>query len=149
MRNRLSLKLAGGLAGLMLLCSLPNSALAQDSSQTSQQGSSQQQKEQAKPRHHKAMHHLLAKLNLNNDQKAQIKQIHQNTKAQIAAVKKDTSLNADQQKAKIREIRETARQQTDQVLTPDQRQQLQAEIQQMKEKRQQKQQTQPQAQPQG
>ncbi|PWT81024.1 MAG: hypothetical protein C5B58_10450 [Acidobacteria bacterium] len=149
MKNVLSLKLAGGLAGLLLLCSLPNSALAQGSSQSSEQGASQQQQEQAKPRHHKKMHHMLAKLNLSNDQKAQIKQIHESTKSQIVAVNKDTSLTADQKKTKIREIRQNARKQTDEVLTPEQRQQLQAEMKQMREKRQQKQQTQPPPQPQG
>ena len=41
-------------------------------------------------------------LNLTDDQKAQMKKIHEDAKSQIAAVNNDTSLSADQKQAKIR-----------------------------------------------
>jgi periplasmic protein CpxP/Spy len=61
-------------------------------------------------------------LNLTDDQKAQMKKIHQDAKAQIAAVNNDTSLSADQKQAKIRSIRRDTHKQTEALLTPEQRQ---------------------------
>ena len=43
-------------------------------------------------------------LNLTDDQKAQMKKIHEDAKSQIAAVNNDTSLSADQKQAKIQSI---------------------------------------------
>ncbi len=80
-----------------------------------------------------------AKLNLNADQKAKIKQIHEDTKKQIDALltpeqrtqkqqarqqrqKPNLNLNADQ-KAKMKEIRQKANSQIQAVLTPEQQQQ--------------------------
>lgn len=106
-------------------------------------------------------------LNLTADQKAQLKQIRESTrsqieavltpeqKAQIAAAKQQrqpgqpgqrvkkargmwASLNlTDDQKAKIRAIRQEAKQQMDKVLTPEQRQQLEQDRQQKQQRRQQ------------
>ncbi len=61
-------------------------------------------------------------LNLTDDQKAQIKKIHEDAKAQIAAVNNDTSLSADQKQAKIRSIHMSTHKQTEALLTPEQRQ---------------------------
>ncbi|MBV9884941.1 MAG: hypothetical protein JO119_00185 [Acidobacteria bacterium] len=61
-------------------------------------------------------------LNLTDDQKAQMKKIHEDAKAQIAAVNNDTSLSADQKQAKIRSIHRDTHKQTEALLTPEQRQ---------------------------
>jgi Spy/CpxP family protein refolding chaperone len=61
-------------------------------------------------------------LNLSDDQKAQMKKIHEDAKSQIAAVNNDTSLSADQKQAKVRSIHMSTHKQTEALLTPDQRQ---------------------------
>jgi periplasmic protein CpxP/Spy len=61
-------------------------------------------------------------LNLTDDQKAQMKKIHEDAKSQIAAVNSDTSLSADQKQAKIRTIHMSTHKQTEALLTPEQRQ---------------------------
>jgi len=88
----------------------------------------------------------MAGLNLTDDQKAQMKKIHESTKAQLDAVNKDESLTADQKGAKIHQLRHGARLQMVKLLTPEQRQQMKANIQQMRASRRQQQQ-QPQQQP--
>ena len=61
-------------------------------------------------------------LNLTDDQKAQMKKIHEDAKSQIAAVNSDTSLSADQKQAKIRSIHMSTHKQMEALLTPEQRQ---------------------------
>lgn len=61
-------------------------------------------------------------LNLTDDQKAQMKKIHEDAKSQIAAVNDDTSLSADQKQAKIQSIHRDTHKQTEALLTPEQRQ---------------------------
>lgn len=61
-------------------------------------------------------------LNLTDDQKAQMKRIHEDAKSQIAAVNNDTSLSADQKQAKIQSIHRDTHKQTEALLTPEQRQ---------------------------
>jgi Spy/CpxP family protein refolding chaperone len=61
-------------------------------------------------------------LNLTDDQKAQMKKIHEDAKSQIAAVNNDPSLSADQKQAKVRSIRMSTHKQTEALLTPEQRQ---------------------------
>ena len=61
-------------------------------------------------------------LNLTDDQKAQMKKIHEGAKSQIAAVNNDTSLSADQKQAKIQAIRRDTHKQQEALLTPEQRQ---------------------------
>ena len=67
-------------------------------------------------------------LNLTQEQKDKIKSIHEDAKQQMLAVKKDTTLSADDQQAKIRQIRNDTRTQVLSVLTPDQRKTLAAEM---------------------
>jgi Spy/CpxP family protein refolding chaperone len=61
-------------------------------------------------------------LNLTDDQKAQMKKIHEGAKSQIAAVNNDTSLSADQRQAKIHAIHRDTHKQMEALLTPEQRQ---------------------------
>ena len=60
-------------------------------------------------------------LNLTDDQKAQMKKIHEGAKSQIAAVNNDSSLSADQKQAKIKSIHRDSRKQMEALLTPEQR----------------------------
>ena len=61
-------------------------------------------------------------LNLTDDQKAALKSIRVNEKQQAQAIKNDSSLTADQKKAKFKELRKTSREQMMAKLTPDQQQ---------------------------
>ena len=61
-------------------------------------------------------------LNLTDDQKAQMKQIHENAKSQIDAVNSDSSLSTGQKQAKIGHIHRETRKQVEAILTPEQRQ---------------------------
>jgi Spy/CpxP family protein refolding chaperone len=65
-------------------------------------------------------------LNLTDDQKAQMKKIHEDAKAQIDAIKNDSSLSAEQQQAKIHQIHHDAHMQVEKMLTPEQRKTMRA-----------------------
>jgi protein CpxP len=65
-------------------------------------------------------------LNLTDDQKAQMKKIHEGAKSQIAAVNNDSSLSADQKQAKIQSIHRDTHKQVEAMLTPEQRQTMRA-----------------------
>ena len=67
---------------------------------------------------------LAQKLNLNDAQKQQFMQIGQSTRKQVMAIRKDGSLNEDQKKEKIQDVRKQAHKQMFDVLTPEQREQL-------------------------
>ncbi len=89
-------------------------------------------------------------LNLTDDQKAAMKTIHESTKAKLYAVNKDESLTAEQKEAKIHQLRHGARMQMVKLLTPEQRQQMKANVRALRaSRREQQQQQPPQAQPQG
>jgi Spy/CpxP family protein refolding chaperone len=59
-------------------------------------------------------------LQLTDDQKARIKTIRDDANQQILAVQKDGSLTSDQKERKVKLIRKTTRAQVFAVLTPDQ-----------------------------
>ena len=61
-------------------------------------------------------------LGLSADQKTQIKQIRQNEKQQIQAVKADNSLSKDQKKAKLKDLHQSSTSQINGLLTPEQQQ---------------------------
>jgi len=83
---------------------------------------------------------LFADLNLTDDQKAQIKKIHQEAKAKADAVMGDSSLSDVDKKTKVREIHKSAMTESKKVLTAEQRAQLKEK---MKERRAAKSQTTP------
>ncbi len=60
-------------------------------------------------------------LNLTDDQKAQMKTIHEGAKSQIEAINNDSSLSADQKQAKIHAVRKDSHKQMEAMLTPEQR----------------------------
>ena len=67
---------------------------------------------------------ISSELNLTDDQKAQIKPILQSEFQQLKTVKDDTTMSADQQKAKAQEIRASAKSQIANILTPEQQKKL-------------------------
>lgn len=87
-----------------------------------------QEPTQATPMHeHGKMHDELAGLNLTDDQKAQIKEIHEKAKTQAETVKADTTLSAEQKKEKLKELHKDTHEQVMKLLTPEQRKQLKEE----------------------
>ncbi len=69
---------------------------------------------------------ISTELNLTDDQKTQLKPILQSEFQQLKAVKDDTSMSADQKKAKAQEIHASAKSQMANILTPDQQKKLAA-----------------------
>jgi len=80
-----------------------------------------------------------AGLNLTEDQKAQIKKIHEDAKAKADAVKANTSLSDADKQAKVKEIHRAAKKEVGGVLTPEQREQLRAKMRERRAERSQKQ----------
>ena len=68
----------------------------------------------------------LSKLGLSDEQKSQIHGIRKNSQRQVQAVKSNASLTPQQQAQQVRQIRRTAMQQVDGVLTPEQREKYDA-----------------------
>jgi Spy/CpxP family protein refolding chaperone len=137
-------------AGFLALTFAPGISRAQSSSQPPAQD--QRQATPAAPAQHEGrMHGAIEGLNLTDDQKAGMERIHESMKAQLHAVNKDESLTADQKEAKIRQLRHGARFEMVKLLTPEQRQQMRANVRALRASRREKQQQQqpPQAQPQG
>lgn len=64
-----------------------------------------------------------AALNLTDDQKAKITSIRADTKDQMKAINKDTTLSDTDRQAKVKELRKSTRAQVWAVLTPDQQKQ--------------------------
>jgi Spy/CpxP family protein refolding chaperone len=137
-------------AGFLALSFAPRISRAQSSSEPPPQN--QSQAAPAAPAQPEArMHGAMKGLDLSDDQKAGMKKIHESTKAQLDAVNKDESLTADQKEAKIHQLRHGARLQMVKLLSPEQQQQMRANVRALRASRPEKQQQQqpPQAQPQG
>jgi len=147
-RNSITKQIAVA-AALLALSFAPGISRAQSGSQPPAQD--QSQAAPAAPQQHEGrMHGAMKGLNLTDDQKAEMKKIHESTRAQLDGVKKDDSLTADQKEAKIHQLRHGARMQMVKLLTPEQQQQMRSNVRALRASRRQKQQQQPpQAQPQG
>ena len=116
---------------LLLLSVFPAMSYAQNNAPDSTQG---HQTMQEKRGDHNAM---MANLNLTDDQKAQIKQIHEGMRSKVEAVNNDSSLSADQKEAKIRDLRRDTHEQVKKVLTPEQRKQFEENMREHRESKQQ------------
>jgi len=108
-------------AGLLALCGLPAAVRAQDAPQGTMQA-----QDQAAPGR-QGQDEELAKLNLSDDQKTQVKKIHEDMKAKMDALRSDSSLTADEQRARAQEIRKSSHERVKQILTPDQRKQMKSD----------------------
>lgn len=118
MNNFRFVKQIAGFAAVLGLSILPATLRAQDT-----QSAPAQDQSQAAPAQKPAQKGgQLAGLNLTDDQKAQIKQIHADTKAKVEAVNADSTLTADQKAEKTRQLHRAAHMQVRKVLTPEQRQ---------------------------
>ena len=104
------------LSGAMVL---PMAALAQTASTASGDNSSTTAQTQPKERGERG-EKFAQKLNLTPDQQAEIKSIRENMKQQAQAIKNDSSLTADQKKAKFKELRQSTHEQMMAKLNPDQ-----------------------------
>ena len=62
----------------------------------------------------------MADLNLTPDQKTQIKELHQQDRQQMEAIKNDATLTPDQKKEKMRDLRKSQSEKMNSILTPDQ-----------------------------
>ena len=60
-------------------------------------------------------------LNLTQDQKDQMKKLHEDNKAKMDAIKNSTTLSADDKKAQMKTLRDEQRQSMESVLTDDQK----------------------------
>jgi Spy/CpxP family protein refolding chaperone len=140
-RNSITKQIAVA-AGFLALTFAPGISRAQSGSQPPAQD--QSQAAPAAPAQHEGrMHGAMQGLNLTDDQKEAMKKIHESTKAQLDAVNKDESLTADQKEAKIHQMRRGARMQMVKLLTPEQRQQMKANVRALRASRREKQQQQP------
>ena len=101
------------LSGAMVL---PMAALAQAASTASGDNAAQTQSEKRGDRGEK----FAKELNLTPQQQADLKSIRENVKQQAQAIKNDSSLTADQKKAKFKELRKSSHEQMMAKLTPDQ-----------------------------
>jgi Spy/CpxP family protein refolding chaperone len=148
-RNNITRQIAVA-AGFLALSFAPGISRAQSNAQPAAQDQSQAAPA-APAQHEPRMHGAMKGLNLTDDQKAGMKKIHESTKAQLDAVNKDESLTADQREAKIHQLRHGARLQMVKLLTPEQQQQMRANVRALRASRREKQQQQqpPQVQPQG
>src|SRR5271169_5353099 len=136
-------------AGFLALTFAPGISRAQSGSQLPAQDQSQAAPAAPAQREGR-MHGAMQGLNLTEDQETAMKKIHESTKAQLDAVNKDESLTADQKEAKIHQLRHGARFEMVKLLTPEQRQQMRANVRALRaSRREQQPQQPPQAQPQG
>jgi Spy/CpxP family protein refolding chaperone len=119
-------------ASFLLLSVFPALSQAQNKAPDSTAGQSQAMHEK-----HGEQNATLANLNLTDDQKAQIKQLHEGTRAKVEAVNSDSSLSAEQKQAKIHDIRREMHEQVKKVLTPDQRKQFEENMREHRESKQQ------------
>lgn len=62
----------------------------------------------------------MTQLNLNADQKSQMKALHQDMKQQRDGIMNDQTLTADQKKQKMKDLRKTQSEKMNTILTPDQ-----------------------------
>lgn len=108
-------------AGILALGALQKVSVAQEKPQDQAAPT-----QQASPAPGRRMHgeKMLEGLNLTDDQKAQIKKIHEDARAKADAVSADTSLSEADKQAKLRAIHRDSMKQVHAVLTPEQRQQL-------------------------
>ena len=79
-----------------------------------------QQARPARGRVERQLQRMGERLNLTDDQKARIRPILQNRNKQLEDLRAKSSLPQGMARAKAREIRRSARQQVDQILTPEQ-----------------------------
>lgn len=114
-----------GAAGLLVAGTFAPTAFGQNATQ---EQSTPPAASQPAPRAHERGEGRFAGLNLTDDQKAQIKKIHEDAKAKKDAVMADSSLSDADKQAKVKQIHHMTMKQARGVLTPEQREQLKANM---------------------
>lgn len=131
-------------AGSVITIALPAMGIAQENTQAPQQDQQQtappSDNQQAHGKHGMKHGEGFKKLNLTDDQKAQMKKIREDARAQADSIRNDSSLNADAKNAKLKDLHKSSMKQMHALLTPDQKKQLKEN---RKERRAEKSQTQP------
>lgn len=92
------------------------------------------QKVQRDSTHKKRDGKMMKDLNLSQSQQSQMKEFHQNMKQQRDALKNDASLTPEQKKAKMNELHNVQKEKMNSILTPEQKQKMQADKKERKEK---------------
>jgi Spy/CpxP family protein refolding chaperone len=108
------------LSGAMLV---PIAALAQTANTTPNSGDTNNTTTSTAPRDHERGERgekLAKKLNLTPEQQSELKSMRENMRQQAQAIKNDSSLTADQKKAKFKELRQSSHEQMMAKLTPEQ-----------------------------
>jgi Spy/CpxP family protein refolding chaperone len=113
-----------GVGAFLLVGTFAPTTFAQ--SGTQDQATSPPAASQQAPSAHEPGEGHFAGLNLTEEQKAQIKKIHETAKAKADAVMANTSLSDADKQSKVKHIHHVAMRQTHRVLTPEQREQLKA-----------------------
>src|SRR5262249_32306628 len=119
-RHKLIEAVLGG-AGLGTLGTFAPGAFAQ---QAGAQDQGNPPAPQPGPGMHKHGQRLFADLNLSDEQKVQMKKIHEDARSKAEAVKSDSSLSEADKHLKLREIHRNAMLESRKVLTDEQRAQL-------------------------
>lgn len=73
---------------------------------------------------HKGPNPMATQLNLTADQQARLKSLREQQRTELQAIRSNTSLSAEQQKAQAGELRKKYRAQTEAIFTPDQKAQM-------------------------
>jgi periplasmic protein CpxP/Spy len=137
MKTKSLLNSMSGVAALLLAGTFAPITFAQSGTQ---EQSAPPAASQPAPRAHEHRGDRFAGLNLTDDQKAQIKKIHEDAKAKADSVMANTSLSQADKQSKVKRIHHVAMKQAQTLLTPEQREQLKAK---MRERRSERSQTQP------
>lgn len=119
--------------GVALVLLLPLAATAQQD-EGSSQSQAQSSDSTSNPQTHRGkrmwrrrgngMAEVLQKLNLTDEQKQQVRQIHQQTMKQAGSIRSDSSLTETQKHEKMQALRKQQHQQIFRMLTPEQKQTL-------------------------
>jgi protein CpxP len=112
-------------AGLLVAGTFAPTTFAQSSTQDQSAPPAASQSAPAARKHGDG---AFAQLNLSDDQKAQIKKIHEDAKSKADAVMADTSLSDADRQSKVKGIHRAAMMQARGLLTPEQRQELKAKM---------------------
>ena len=130
------MKIASLMMSAALMC-VP--AIAQTSTPSSSaQGSGSTASNSDQMGDHMGKHHgdrdhmkkMMDELNLTQDQRDQVKKLHEDGETQMKSIKSDTSLTAAQKKDKIKQLHQDHMSQVENILTPEQKtkwQQMKAE----------------------
>jgi Spy/CpxP family protein refolding chaperone len=119
MKNRLAIM---GLALALGVPAFAQEAKTKTDSDTSKQSVQEDRMERRHARRGMMKDRLAQELNLTDAQKTQLRNMHQQNREQMKAIKTDDSLTQEQKKEKFKALHESRQAQMNSILTPDQQQ---------------------------